>query len=353
MSAPTESIALPTQFVYFGQSHIHFRLSQQKLTTHQSVPQSTCRDTMRKKVAPLKGVWDITPLVNVTGPTEVITDGRKKNKASTFRVQVHCDAFESRSQTCFLKTVCLHHTFTTPNCCHEAYLKKPKLMVSQFLPNAMNTEFLTAESSINHLLHSSILNSVGKSYMDSREKTPSIQELKDLIQLVSQNQSIAWPTCYGALTITDPFTIPSSNPSQPPCLKPRARKPPPAPPTLQALLFEFIPNLTPLLEDHLDDSGFTEDKVMDILAQLHKARVHHHDLLLRAAWPNFGLNNLFWGDGKVWILDFDHSRIMREQDEVVLKEEKEEIRETMRLMKENRGRDMTETLSKEAQRLLG
>jgi len=91
---------------------------------------------------------------------------------------------------------------------------------------------------------------------------------------------------------------------------------------------------------------------MAILAQLHEARVHHRGLLRRAAWPNFGLNNLVLADGKVWILDFDNSRILREQDEAVLDKEREEIRDTMRLMRENRGRDMMVTLSKEAQRLL-
>ncbi|KAJ7334738.1 hypothetical protein DFH08DRAFT_292336 [Mycena albidolilacea] len=255
---------------------------------------------------------DISTLVEVQQPFTILSDGRKRKRASAFCVDVLSDAFEGGQERCFLKI---------------------------FLPDAANTACFKAECEANHALHQ---------YASENTKVLTgkqpLEVFKTHLQLSNGKHRLSWPLCYGYISVEDPFFHPP--------VKKRQNGPEQPVPQLHGLLFQHYEDLTLVSPDDIDGGGVMQAKILAALAPIHAARILHRDLEERTVWPEAGFRNIFLKDGEPVILDFDHSQMIQERDEKRLQEEETQMKELMAKAVENRGREKGWGLSKEVLRLL-
>nr|GAT54384.1 predicted protein [Mycena chlorophos] len=256
----------------------------------------------KRPPAAIPPLLDLTALVVVDSDrSDVILDGRKRKRASSFAVDVLCDAFEGGRERCFLKI---------------------------FPSDPANTLNFHNECKANHALFGPTI--------DLQQKTPNI------------------PLCYGHLTVPDPFYEP------PQAQKTRSKaKPAPAPapaPMLNALLFELYEGIRPCDPADLDDAGIMQGRILRVLECIHDKRVLHRDLQDRVAWPEARLHNVFLrsDSGEPVILDFDHAVVVGETPKELkkLEAERTEFEELLKTAVEQKGKERGWGLSREVQRLL-
>jgi hypothetical protein len=275
---------------------------------------------------------DISTLVEVQQPFTILSDGRKRKRASAFCVDVLSDAFESGQERCFLKIVRVHYSVTQ-------FARMLIYLSWKFLPDAANTACFKAECEANHALHQ---------YASENTKVLTgkqpLEVFKTHLQLSNGKHRLSWPLCYGYISVEDPFF-------QPP-VKKRQNGPEQPVPQLHGLLFQYYEDLTLVSPDDIDDGGVMQAKILAALAPIHAARILHRDLEERTVWPEAGFRNIFLKDGEPVILDFDHSQMIQERDEKRLQEEETQMKELMSKAVENRGREKGWGLSKEVLRLL-
>jgi len=263
----------------------------------------------------LPSLLDISSLVEIQQPFAILSDGRKRKRASAFCVDVFSNAFQGGQERCFLKI---------------------------FPPDAANTVRFKAECDANHALN---LHAARNSMEVPTEVLTGIQSLEVFkTHLHLSTHRLSWPLCYGYISVADPFF-------KPPPTKTRQKSGPVAP-KLHALLFQYYEGLTLVSPDDIDEGGLMQAKILAALAPIHAARIFHRDLEERTVWPEAGFRNIFLKNGELIILDFDHSHIVQERDEKRLEEEETQMKELMAKALENRGRKKGWALSKEVRRLL-
>ncbi|KAJ6482131.1 hypothetical protein C8R47DRAFT_1134019 [Mycena vitilis] len=265
----------------------------------------------------LPALLDVSSLVDTRQPFDVLADGRKRKRASAFSVDVISDAFEGGEERCFLKV---------------------------FPPDAANTIAFKAECEANHALHLQLSKRLNEAHKDVLTGVQPLEVFKTHLQL--SKQRLSWPLCYGYISVADPFFEPPRQQNR------RKTGPEQKAPKLHGLLFRFYSDLALVLPDDIDEGGVMQTKILSALAPLHAAGILHRDLEERTVWPEVGFRNIFLKDGEPVILDFDHSRLMQENDRHRLAEEEAQMRELMAKAVENKGRDRGWALSKEARRLM-
>ncbi|KAF7293190.1 hypothetical protein HMN09_01197000 [Mycena chlorophos] len=178
----------------------------------------------KRPPAALPPLLDLTSLVVVDSDrSDIILDGRKRKRASSFAVDVLCDAFEGGRERCFLKI---------------------------FPSDPANTLNFHNECKANHALFGPTIDLK----VHLQQKTPNI------------------PLCYGYLMVPDPFY----EPPRPQKTKSKAKPAPP--PMLNALLFELYDGLRSCDPADLDDPGVMQGRILRVLERIHDKRVLHRDL---------------------------------------------------------------------------
>ena len=150
-------------------------------------------------------------------------------------------------------------------------------------------------------------------------------------------RTFCWPRCFGKLQVNIRLTNSIA----------AAR--------LHALLFELVPDLTPLDKTNVTD-GIGEE-VIRCLQQIHDAGVLFRDFEEHAAWPVAKFRNIFLSPSKtgtqpsVVLLDFDHSKLCASSEKTNdVAEELARLEGLVRRVKSKE--DPTAFLSKEARKLL-
>ncbi|KAJ7074506.1 hypothetical protein C8F01DRAFT_1361131 [Mycena amicta] len=273
---------------------------------------------MPAKRPSLPPLLDLSSLVDIgQADSDIISDGRKRKRASAFTVDVVSDAFDTGRERCFLKI---------------------------FPPDAANTLNFTTECRVNHVLNVHVAHTLLGDTQELSGKQ-SLEVFKSHLQLKSH--PLPFPLCYGYLLVPDPFY------QAPP--KSRAKSQAKAsPPMLNALLFQLYTDLRPCEPIDLDDAGIMQAKILRALEPLHAARVLHRDIEDRAAWPEARLSNIFVkADGNPVFLDFDHALVLGEKESLKrLEEEVIQLKDLLARALEGKGKERGWGFSKEAKKLL-
>ncbi|KAJ7159839.1 hypothetical protein C8R43DRAFT_346705 [Mycena crocata] len=261
---------------------------------------------------------NISSLVDIQPPFQILSDGRKRKRASAFRVDVRSEAFESGQEQCFLKI---------------------------FPADEANTVCFRTECEANFTLNLHVSKNLAGIHKDAQIRTPSLEAFKVHLQLASKHP---WPLCYGYTTVADPFFEAPLQSAQ----QRRKNTPQPTASKLYALLFQFFDDLTLCSPNHIDEAGVMRTKILHALMLIHAANIVHWDLEERTVWPEVGFRNIYIRNGEPVILDFDHSKIIHGEDRKRFEEEETQIKELITKAVESQGRERGWGLSKEARRLL-
>jgi hypothetical protein len=165
----------------------------------------------------------------------------------------------------------------------------------------------------------------------------------------------SWPLCFGQLQLSgimEPlrtdggWICPSRIVS---------RSPPSGAKLRRGLLLEYVPGLTPLTTDRLNQELVTE--IRRIISELHARNVVHGDFYNHSLWPCIGFGNIFLRERtdsavEVFVMDFNRSRIVgaHPRDQAMATEEEEQMAQLLGRAVD--GKMVIDEIPKEVRKLL-